>query len=59
MGKVHNIITTILSTLGLFLGAWGGYDLAGILGAIVFAPVGALVCFVVSVVHVRLLMFLN
>ncbi|MCT7662848.1 hypothetical protein N5B53_03105 [Shinella kummerowiae] len=59
MGKVHNIITTILSTLGLFLGVWVGYELAGILGAITFAPVGALVGFAVSVLHIRLLMFLD
>ncbi|WP_420854856.1 hypothetical protein [Shinella kummerowiae] len=56
---MHNIITTILSTLGLFLGVWVGYELAGILGAITFAPVGALVGFAVSVLHIRLLMFLD
>ncbi|MGQ3211524.1 MAG: hypothetical protein ACT6U0_21450 [Shinella sp.] len=55
MGKVHNIITTILSVVGLFLGAWGGYELAGILGAITFAPIGAFVGLVVGALHIRLL----
>ena len=57
MGKLHNIITTILSTIGLVLGIWGGYELAGILGAILFAPVGAFAGLAVGVLHVRLLMF--
>jgi hypothetical protein len=56
MGKVHSIITIILSVLGLFLGAWGGYDLAGIVGAIMFAPIGAFVGLVVGALHIRLLM---
>lgn len=57
MGKIHNVITTILSMAGLFLGLWGGYDIAGILGIITFAPVGAFVGLTIGVLHIRLLMF--
>ncbi|MCJ8053263.1 hypothetical protein GB928_015490 [Shinella curvata] len=55
MGKIHNAITTILSTVGLFVGLWGGYDIAGILGAITFAPVGAFVGCTIGMLHIRLL----
>lgn len=59
MGKLHNIVSTVLSTMGLLVGMLGGYELAGILGAIMFAPVGAFAGLAVSVLHIRLLMFLN
>lgn len=57
MGKIHNAITTILSTAGFFLGLWSGYNIAGILGAITFAPVGAFVGLAIGMLHIRLLMF--
>ncbi|WP_313531808.1 hypothetical protein [Shinella sp.] len=59
MGKIHNAITTILSTVGLFLGLWGGYDIAGIPGAITIAPVGAFVGCTIGMLHIRLLMFFS
>ncbi|TBB26325.1 hypothetical protein ELH48_03590 [Rhizobium ruizarguesonis] len=42
MVKLHETITTLLSIVGLLLGAWLGYEIAGILGVLMFVPVGAL-----------------
>jgi hypothetical protein len=41
MERLHRIFMTITSTLGLILGIWLGFDLAGVLGAMAFAPAGA------------------
>jgi hypothetical protein len=57
MGKIHNAITTIPSTVGLFVGLWGGYDIAGIPGAITFAPMGAFAGLTIGMLHIRLLTF--
>ncbi|NKK59937.1 hypothetical protein ELH40_07605 [Rhizobium ruizarguesonis] len=42
MVKLHETITTLLSIVGLLLGAWLGYEIAGIFGVLMFVPVGAL-----------------
>lgn len=42
MGKLQQMITTILSLIGLVGGAVVGYQTAGILGIVVFTPLGAL-----------------
>ncbi|MEB2847119.1 hypothetical protein GAO09_15630 [Rhizobiales bacterium RZME27] len=42
MEKARTILATILSTLGLAGGLFLGFALAGPLGALTFAPVGAL-----------------
>ncbi|TBD43429.1 MULTISPECIES: hypothetical protein [Rhizobium] len=43
MTRLHKTITTLLSTVGLIIGGWLGYQLAGILGVLMFVPVGAIV----------------
>ncbi|WP_163880923.1 MULTISPECIES: hypothetical protein [Rhizobium] len=43
MTRLRKTITTLLSTLGLIIGGWLGYQLAGILGVLMFVPVGAIV----------------
>lgn len=43
MTTLHKTITTLLSTVGLIIGGWLGYHLAGILGVLMFVPVGAVV----------------
>ncbi|MBY5539333.1 hypothetical protein HFO60_04620 [Rhizobium leguminosarum] len=43
MTTLHKTITTLLSTMGLIVGGWLGYQLAGILGALMFLAVGAIV----------------
>ncbi|MBY5701023.1 hypothetical protein [Rhizobium leguminosarum] len=43
MTRLHKTITTLLSTMGLIIGGWLGYQLAGILGVLMFVPVGAIV----------------
>ncbi|TAV45350.1 hypothetical protein ELI30_27230 (plasmid) [Rhizobium leguminosarum] len=42
MTRLHQTITTLLSTMGLIIGGWLGYQLAGILGVLMFMPVGAI-----------------
>lgn len=59
MGKLHNAITIILSTVGLILGGWLGYELAGPIGVMVFTPLGALAGLVLSILNWRLLYFLR
>ncbi|TBD04768.1 hypothetical protein ELH21_10330 [Rhizobium leguminosarum] len=43
MTRLHQTITTLLSTVGLIVGGLLGYQLAGILGVLRFMPVGAIV----------------
>ena len=43
MTRLHKAITTLLSTMGLIIGGWLGYQLAGMLGVLMFMPVGAIV----------------
>ncbi|NKM65311.1 hypothetical protein GFL58_30820 [Rhizobium leguminosarum bv. viciae] len=43
MTTLHKTITTLLSTMGLIVGGWLGYQLAGTLGALMFLAVGAIV----------------
>lgn len=59
MRKLHNAITLILSTAGLFAGGWLGYELAGPLGALVLTPLGALTGLVLSTLNWRLLYILG
>jgi hypothetical protein len=48
--KLHQIFTMLLSIVGLVLGAWFGYQAAGILGVLTFTPLGALAGFVLGAV---------
>lgn len=43
MIRLHKTITTLLSIVGLLLGGWLGYEIAGIVGVLMFVPVGAIV----------------
>ncbi len=59
MAKLYNAITFILSTVGLILGGWFGYELAGPIGVLIFVPLGALAGLLLSVLNWRLLYFLG
>lgn len=59
MTRLRNIFVVVVSTIGLFAGGWIGYDLAGILGAILFIPVGAWVGAVVGSAPFNLMNFLR
>jgi hypothetical protein len=59
MGNLHKATTIILSIIGLILGGWLGYELAGPIGVLVFTPLGALAGLVVSFLNWRLLYFLG
>ncbi len=59
MRKLHNAITFILSTLGLVLSGWLGYELGGLIGVLLFTPLGALAGLVLSILNWRLLYFLG
>ena len=41
MASFRNVLAIAVSIVGLLVGGWIGYDLAGILGAMLFIPVGA------------------
>jgi hypothetical protein len=41
-GKTAQAITIFLGTIGLIVGGWLGYELAGPIGVLVFTPLGAL-----------------
>ncbi|TBY61823.1 hypothetical protein E0H46_28630 [Rhizobium leguminosarum bv. viciae] len=43
MTRLHKTTRTVLSTMGLIIGGLLGYQLAGILGLVMFVPVGAIV----------------
>jgi len=59
MGKLHKAIAIILSTVGLILGGWLGYELAGPIGVLVFTPLGALAGLIFSILNWRRLYFLG
>lgn len=59
MGKLRNAITFILSAIGLLIGGWLGYELAGVIGVLVFTPFGALAGLVLSILNWRLLCLLG
>lgn len=50
MNRLHRMITGLLSLLFLIIGCWQGYQMAGILGAAVGAPVGALAGLVIGAI---------
>jgi hypothetical protein len=58
MTRLHKTITTLLSTLGLIIGGWLGYRLAGILGVLMFVPVGAIVGLCVGLMGWRIVYLL-
>jgi hypothetical protein len=59
MGKLHQAVGFILSTIGLILGGWLGYELAGLIGVLVFTPLGALAGLILSILNWRLFYFLG
>jgi hypothetical protein len=59
MGRLHKAITIILSAIGLILGGWLGYELAGPIGVLVFTPLGALAGSILSILNWRLLYYLS
>ncbi|RYG95223.1 MAG: hypothetical protein EON58_14630 [Alphaproteobacteria bacterium] len=59
MRILTNAVAFILSTAGLIIGGWFGYDLAGPIGVLVFTPLGALGGLLVSILNWRLLYLLG
>ena len=59
MTKLRNIFVMIVSIVGLLAGGWIGYELAGILGAILFIPVGAWIGALVGSAPFNLVNFLR
>lgn len=59
MRKLHTAVTLILSTTGLIVGGWLGYELVGPMGVLVFTSLGALAGLVLSTINWRLLYLLG
>lgn len=59
MEKIGNALICILSIVGLILGGWLGYQLAGPIGVVVFVPLGALAGLIVGFLNWRLILLLG
>ncbi|PYB71863.1 hypothetical protein DMY87_16850 [Rhizobium wuzhouense] len=59
METLHRTVTVIVSTIGLILGGWFGYDLAGPIGVLMFVPLGALAGLILSTLSWRIIYLLG